>query len=184
MQTAKPTLLITCSSCPVCFEDLLPEFSVFAVSNLGNIVPPFSATDQNESAASIEYALASQDARRIIVCGHSDCSVLKNVLLCPPVSAAAVNKWLHYAPRVPFPTTEKATEEILRELVEANVVLQMEHLKTYPEVARRVMSGDLAIDGWVLREDIGLVAEYHAERKAFLLRITQKIVPATPTRPN
>ena len=83
-----------------------------------------------------------------------------------------------------IPYHRKSDGGDLRELVEANVVLQMEHLKTYPEVARRVMSGDLAIDGWVLREDIGLVAEYHAERKAFLLRITQKIVPATPTRPN
>ena len=63
------------------------------------------------------------------------------------------------------------------------MVLQMGHLRTYPVIAQKLDNGDLTVSGWILLEDEGLVAEYDAEKKVFLL-LTQKLPPRLFTRPN
>jgi carbonic anhydrase len=67
--------------------------------------------------------------------------------------------------------------------VEANVVLQMDHLQTYPTIAHKLDNGDLTVSGWILFEDEGFVAQYDAEKKVFLL-LTQKLPPRVFTRTN
>ena len=56
--------------------------------------------------------------------------------------------------------------ERMRLLLEQNVVLQLQHLKTHPSVAARLAKGDLTLHGWVY--DIktgGVVAWDEAENK-------------------
>ena len=185
MPTEKRTqiLLITCSCCSVYFENLVREDSVLVVSNLGNIVPPFLETIEIDTAASIEYAVTVQGVRRILVCGHSSCAVLQSLLSTSQDLNANVNEWLDRAPLRSL-TGEKTNADALRELVERNVVLQLEHLKTYPEIARRLKDGEVTIDGWVLEEDCNLVAQYDAEKNSFAILISQRVVPFLATRAN
>lgn len=175
-------LLITCSCCSVSFADLIREDGVLVISNLGNIVPPFHEAAETEMAASIEYALSVQGARRIIVCGHSSCTVLQSALAPSRDLDVNVNKWLDPAP--PRSPTSEENADGLRKLVEGNVVLQMEHLKTYPEIERRLKDGGLTIDGWVLQEDCNLIAQYDTEKNSFVILISQRIVPFLATRAN
>lgn len=184
MQTEKGAqiLLITCSCCSVSFADLFREEGVLVISNLGNIVPSFLEAAETDIAASIEYAIMVQGARRIIVCGHSSCAVLQNVLSPSQDLTADFNERLDKA--LPHHRAGEENAHALRELVEGNVVLQMEHLKTYPEIARRLQDGELSIDGWVLQEDCNLVAQYNAAKQSFAILISQRIVPFLASRPN
>lgn len=177
-----PILLITCSCCSVSFADLIRDDSVLVISNLGNIVPPFLEAAETDIAASIEYAVTVQGARRIIVCGHSSCGVLQSLLSPSQDLDVDVNKWLDHAPVRSRSSEENA--EALRELVEGNVVLQVEHLKTYPEIERKLKDGELTIDGWVLQEDCNLIAQYDTKKNSFPILISQRIVPFLPTRAN
>jgi carbonic anhydrase len=100
------------------------------ISNLGTIVSPFSEIAESDTAASLEYAVILQGARRIIVCGHSSCTVLQNLLSPSQDLDVNVNKWLDQAPPRSC-TDERGNADALRELVERNVILQMQHLMTY-----------------------------------------------------
>ena len=175
-------LLITCSCCSVSFADLIRDDSVLVISNLGNIVPPFLEAAETDVAASIEYAVTVQSAGRIIVCGHSSCGVLQNLLSPSQDLDVNVNKWLDQAPLRSRTSEENA--DALRELTEGNVVLQMEHLKTYPEIERKLKDGELTIDGWLLLEDCNLIAQYDTKKNSFAVLMSQRIVPFLPTRAN
>lgn len=175
-------LLITCSCCSVSFADLIRDDRVLVISNLGNIVPPYLEAAEAEIAASIEYAVALQGAGRIIVCGHSSCGVLQNLLSPSQDSGVNINKWLDQA--LLRSRTSEENADALRELAEGNVVLQIEHLKTYPAIERKLKDRKLTIDGWVLLEDCNLIEQYDGEKKSFAVLISQRIVPFLPTRAN
>ncbi len=75
------TLFITC-----CDSRLNPNLltqtepgEIFIMRNIGNIIPPYGATNGGEGAG-IEYAIHSLGIKNIIVCGHSDCGAMKGLL--------------------------------------------------------------------------------------------------------
>jgi carbonic anhydrase len=53
-------------------------------------------------------------------------------------------------------------------LICANVIAQLEHLKTHPEVARRVAEGALALHGWFYDILTGAVDEYDEKQRRFV----------------
>jgi len=129
---------------------------VFVVRNAGNLVTPYDASlsphsDESEVAA-LEFALQILAVRHIVVCGHSDCGAVK--ALCggrDKVTTPALGNWLRHG--------EQACERVRRagrslvsaedrdEVSRQNTLLQLEHLTTYPEVARRLQSGGLMLHG-------------------------------------
>ena len=52
---------------------------LFILRNAGNMVPPYGSM-QGGSTATIEYAMAVLNVPHIIVCGHTDCAVMKSPL--------------------------------------------------------------------------------------------------------
>jgi len=52
---------------------------LFILRNAGNMVPPYGSM-QGASTATIEYAMAVLKVPHIIVCGHTDCAVMKALL--------------------------------------------------------------------------------------------------------
>lgn len=52
---------------------------LFILRNAGNMVPPYGSM-QGGSTATIEYAMAVLKVPHIIVCGHTDCAVMKALL--------------------------------------------------------------------------------------------------------
>ncbi len=176
------TLFITCADSRI-DPNLLTQSQpgdLFILRNAGNIVPPHGAANGGEGAT-IEYAVAALGVKDIVVCGHSHCGAMK-ALLHPEETEGlpAVQAWLDHAQ-----TTRRIVEDNYADLtedrkltvtIEENVLVQLEHLRTLPSVASRLVAGDLALHGWVYKFETGEVfayepsvgqfvplADYHAE---------------------
>jgi carbonic anhydrase len=94
----------------------------------------------------------------IVVCGHTDCGVMKALLDPGAVHGMpGVQQWMSHGDaardrmlqELPF----ARREEQLQRLTEYNVLQQIENLKTHPSVSKRLRYREIEIRGWVY--DIG-----------------------------
>ena len=160
-------LFITCADSRIdpCLLTQTKPGELFICRVIGNIVPQYPETIGGVSAT-IEYAVGVLRVPEVIICGHTDCGVMKGAL--NPEALAEfpnVTAWLRYAnveQRAPEPSAE-----FLLALTEANVVAQLKNLRTHPTVAGRLEQGDLALHGWLYHIGSGTVTSYNEERGAW-----------------
>src|SRR5947209_18071980 len=70
---------------------------LFICRVIGNVVPPYPDAIGGVSAT-IEYAVGVLQVPEVIVCGHTDCGVMKGVLNPEAVAGLpSVSAWLNYA---------------------------------------------------------------------------------------
>jgi carbonic anhydrase len=160
-------LFITCADSRIdpCLLTQTKPGELFICRVIGNIVPPYPDAIGGVSAT-LEYAAGVLRVPEIIVCGHTDCGVMKGALNPDALQAYPnVTAWLRYADveqREPEPTPE-----FLLALTEHNVVAQLRNLRTHPAVAARLAEGDLTLHGWVYHIGPGLVTAYDEETSGF-----------------
>jgi carbonic anhydrase len=161
-------LFITCADSRIdpCLLTQTKPGELFICRVIGNIVPPYPEALGGVSAT-IEYAVGVLRVPEIIVCGHTDCGVMRGALNPGALEAFPnVQAWLRYAQvehREPHPTAE-----LLLTLTEQNVVAQLENLRSHPSVAARLEEGDLALHGWVYHIGPGDVTAYDEDSQTFL----------------
>ncbi len=161
-------LFITCSDSridPTLLTQSKPG-DMFICRVIGNIVPPYPETIGGVSAT-IEYAVGVLRVPAVIICGHTDCGVMKGALN-PEAMAAYPNvaAWLRYAEVKQ--RERNPSHELLLALAEHNVVAQLNNLKSHPTVAARLQDGDLALHGWVYHIGTGTVSKYDETSQSFL----------------
>jgi carbonic anhydrase len=160
------TLFITCSDSRI-DPNLLTRSKpgdLFIIRNAGNIIPPHGAGNGGE-AATVEFAVAALGVKDVIICGHSHCGAMKGLLEPEQVaSLPAVASWLAHAETtrriVRDNYSELQGDRLLMATVEENVLVQLEHLRTLPSVASRLVRGDLNLHGWVYKIETGEVFAY------------------------
>ena len=164
-------LFITCADSRIdpCMITQTKPGDLFICRVIGNIVPPYPDAIGGVSAT-IEYAAGVLRVPSIIVCGHTDCGVMRGALN-PDALAAWPNvaHWLEYA-KVADREAEPSPE-LLLSLTERNVVAQLENLRTHPAVAARLKDGDLTIFGWVYHIGSGKITGYDEESGTFVSSI-------------
>src|ERR1700678_3404834 len=122
-------LFITCADSRIdpCLLTQTKPGELFICRVIGNILPPYPDAIGGGSAT-VEYAAGVLRVPEIIVCGHTDCGVMKGALNPDALNAyPSVRAWLSYAavePRPNDPGAEPAAELILA-LTERNVVRQL-----------------------------------------------------------
>jgi len=167
-------LFITCSDSRI-DPSLLVQTEpgeLFICRNAGNIVPPHS-NYTGGITATIEYAVAVLKVKHIIICGHSDCGALTAVLNPEKVeSLPHVSQWLSYAKAAHYIVEEKAPnanqDEKLTMLIQENVLLQLQHLKTHPYVAARHATNKVQLHAWTYDIGEGIVNAYDERVGEFL----------------
>jgi carbonic anhydrase len=160
-------LFITCADSRIdpCLLTQTKPGELFICRVIGNIVPPYPDAIGGVSAT-VEYAVGVLRVPEVIVCGHTDCGVMKGAL--NPDALAdwpSVAAWLRYA-RVEHREPDPSPELILA-LTEQNVIGQLKNLRSHPAVAERVAAGDLTLHGWVYDIGRGVVTSYDAETGKF-----------------
>ena len=152
---------------------------MFLCRTAGNIVPPHGAMPGGVSAT-IEYAVEVLHVNHIIVCGHSDCGAIKAVLPEPtnpgfprdlarlPLTA----RWLGYVePAWKFlpPGIDRSDIPTLHTaLIHANVIAQLENLKTHAAVARAIAHNSLEVHGWYYDILCGAIETWDQNIRSFI----------------
>jgi carbonic anhydrase len=178
-------LFITCSDSRIdpCLVTQTDPGELFILRNAGNLVPSYGTTI-GSTIATIEYAVGVLDVKNIIVCGHTDCGVVKAILEPEQVGdLPAVKAWLLQA---------EATRRVVREnyshltgdalyvaTTQENVRIQLEHLQTHPIVAARLRRKALELHGWVYSIETGDVWTYDFQQDMF----RSLLQPGARTRP-
>jgi carbonic anhydrase len=160
-------LFITCADSRIdpCLLTQTKPGELFICRVIGNVVPPYPNAICGVSAT-VEYAVGVLGVQDVIICGHTDCGVMRAALnpealeTCPNVIA-----WLRYA-KVERRDAEPS-DECLLALTEDNVVSQLKNLRSHPTVAARLEKGDLALHGWVYHIRSGAVTAYDEASQKF-----------------
>ena len=134
---------------------------LFVLRNVGNIVPrccahgdgpPGASSAADSVGAGVEFALQALGVRDVVVCGHSACGAMRALATGErPADAFHLGAWLDQA-RPSLTRLERepgltATDPVDR-LSQAHVLQQLDHLRSYPEVARREAQGTLRLHAW------------------------------------
>lgn len=170
---APRALFITCSDSRV-DPTLLTQTDpgeLFILRNAGNMVPPYGSM-QGGSTATIEYAMAVLKVPHIIVCGHTDCAVMKALLNPEEVSdLPAFREWVGQAETTRRLMHEHYTDlegdDRLIKTTQENVRSQLDHLRTHPSVALQLRKGKVDLHGWVYSISTGDVWVYDFEFEQF-----------------
>ncbi len=161
-------LFITCADSRIdpCLLTQTKPGELFICRVIGNIVPPYPDRLGGVSAT-IEYAVGVLEVSAVIVCGHTDCGVMRGALNPEALSDYPnVTAWLRYA-KVEHRETAPSPEFLLS-LAEQNVIAQLNNLRSHPSVAARLKTGDLALYGWVYDIGCGTVTAYDEQSGKFL----------------
>jgi carbonic anhydrase len=169
------TLFITCSDSRV-VPNLITTAApgeLFIVRNIGNIVPSVDRGVLGGVSAAIEYAVEVLEVSDVIVCGHTHCGAMDAILSPERVSHLPfVARWLNESSSIPKLIEERyghlEGEQRLTAAVQENVLAQLENLRTFKFVARRLESGTLKMSGWVFKIATGDVFDYDPVSGQFL----------------
>jgi carbonic anhydrase len=178
------TLFITCSDSRVLAELITQSKpgDLFVVKNVGNIVPPASATGStNSTAAAIEFAVETLRVSDIVICGHSQCGAMSALLGENPVgnSMPHLREWLKLATpvletmRSQYIHLAKMAERIDAAAAE-NVLFALENLHSYPCVQDRLMDGTLRLHGWFFQIATAELFAYDPELLQFQPLVQEK----------
>lgn len=132
---------------------------LFVLRTIGAIVPPHGS-DQHATGAAIEYAVLALGVHHIVVCAHSHCGAMRALYQPPIAGAHHLNLWLEQAREAALDASE--SDEVVVETAQRSVVIGIERLLGYPEVAERVADGRLALHGlyYIIEEGEILVLDF------------------------
>jgi carbonic anhydrase len=151
---APETLFVTCADSRI-VPDLILQTQpgdLFICRNAGNVIPR-AGEPAGGVSATIEYAVEVLRVRHLIVCGHSDCGVIR-ALMAPQAleGLTSVRDWLqHVEPAWEYvDEVERNAGELTRHtaLTHANVLVQLDNLKTHAYILRAIEEKRLQIHGW------------------------------------
>jgi carbonic anhydrase len=185
------TLFITC-----CDSRIVPNLittaapgELFIVRNVGNIVPSVERGVLGGVSAAIEYAVEVLEVGNVIVCGHTNCGAIDAILHPERMRHLPfVSRWLSESARIPALIEERyghlEGEARVTAAVQENVLVQLENLRSFRFVARRLESGRLKMNGWVFKIATGEVFDYEPISGQFLqLGGGERERPALSSRP-
>lgn len=145
---------------------------LFICRNAGNIVPPHS-NETGAMTASIEFAIGALKIPHIVICGHTECGAMKGAMNRAGLTTLPhVREWLGYSQGavdiVEAIGGDLEPEAKMKMLLEQNVMLQLQHLKTHPTVAVALAKGEVTLHGWVYDIKSGEVSAYDEDSKSWI----------------
>lgn len=174
------TLFISCSDSRVVPSLLMSSDpgELFIMRNVGNLMPPGTregdSTGDLSEASAIEYAVLVLKVRNIIICGHSGCGAMQAVLSGASLADTPnLAQWLgHAAGALHRLQDEGPLDGSIPpddQLSQWNVLVQIEHLLTYPIVRQKVRTGRLQLSGWWFDIGKGEMSAYEPDKRRFEL---------------
>lgn len=148
------TILVACSDsrvAPNLFASTSPG-DMFVLRNIGNIIPPYKSEMHETSVLSMfEFALTNLPIKDIIICGHSNCGAM-HAILNDKIEFEGIDRWLTSAKdaksALKLLPAGAGAEEKANAISKLSILRQIDNVKTYPIVQKRLQQGDLNMHGW------------------------------------
>ena len=167
---APDVLFIGCADSRVTPEKLfdLAPGELFMMRNVANIVPPYWQTELSVAAV-LEFAVQELQVQHIVNCGHTDCGGMAALMDPPdPSRQPGLARWIDISRSLRSATlANQDPANQLRTLAERNVVLQLNHLRSYPYIRHAEEAGRLTLHGWLYDLARPAVLTYDAESDSF-----------------
>lgn len=172
-------LMIACSDSRVVPNMIasLDPGDLFVVRNVGNLISPcdehgYSSADESEVAA-LEFAVSNLNVKDVIICGHSDCGAMRALVKGrESVPFPHLRSWLRHGDfpcekvqYFPQGVSLKAHDQLSC----SNVLKQLEHLRTFPEVNERVEAGRLRLHAWWFEIESANIYAFDSVQHQFIL---------------
>lgn len=178
LQQKPDSFFVACSDSrvvPNLFASTNPG-DLFVLRNVGNLVPPCLPEDpespRGSAAAALEFSVKNLGVKDVIICGHSECGAMRALLEGLPNGYSQLSDWLRNGQGTLDRFSQAAVDPTLspvNQLSQLNVLVQMEHISSYPFVKERVTSGDLMIHGWWFDIANAAVLAYEPEDRRFVV---------------
>lgn len=152
-------LIIACSDSrvdPAQIFDTRPG-EVFVVRNVAALVPPFDTSGGLHGiSAAIEYAVNVLNVEEIVVMGHGLCGGCKAALHetmrdAPPGDGGFIAAWISMLASARSDVAARYASldcrDAERAMEQAAVLISLNHLRTFPEIARREAIGAMSLVG-------------------------------------
>ncbi len=135
---------------------------LFVARTIANVVPPYG-TGAIGVGAVVEYAVLHLAVEHIVICGHTDCGGIKALDAHLDLGREPhIARWLDHAR--PAKTKVEAggipPEDRHLATVRENVLLQLEHLRSYDPVREAERAGRIRLHGWVYHLEDGSIEAY------------------------
>jgi carbonic anhydrase len=168
------TLFVTCADSRI-VPDLILQSQpgdLFICRNAGNVIPR-AGEPAGGVSATIEYAVEVLRVRHVIVCGHSDCGVIRALMNPERLTGLnSVKDWLqHVEPAWAYvDEVERNAGELTRHtaLTHANVLVQLDNLRTHDYIRRALAEARLQVHGWYYDILSGRIERYDEARGRFV----------------
>lgn len=161
------TLFIACSDSRIS-PNLITSTEpgeLFIVRNVGNIIPVYGEDNTPAEGAAIEFSIEVLGVKEIVVCGHSGCGAIKTVLNNLDLSHLPdLNKWLGGIRNI---RSRLGAGNSPDEAARLNALAQVDHLKTYPLVQKKLASGDIRLHAWFYNIGTGEIEEWDPATQRF-----------------
>jgi len=166
-------LFITCADSRVS-PGLLTQSDpgeLFIHRNVGNLIPHVDDPHVGE-AATLQYAVEVLKVKDIIICGHTDCGAVKGLLNPDKIKTLSdVSAWLEQTQKTQQLIKDKYShlegKTLLNAAIQENVLAQLEHVMSYPNIKKQIDSGDIKLHGWVYDIKDGNVLAYNPNTGQF-----------------
>lgn len=168
------TLFVTCADSRI-VPDLILQTQpgdLFLCRVVGNVIPA-AGEPAGGVSATVEYAVEVLQVRNLIICGHSDCGVIRALMQPHTLDGLDnVQDWLqHVEPAWKYVAdVERYAGELTRHtaLTHANVLAQLDNLKTHAYIQRAMDEGRLQIHGWYYDILSGSIERYDEAARKFV----------------
>lgn len=149
---------------------------LFVLRNVGNLVPACLADNPEEprgsAAAALEYSVKHLGVKDVIICGHSECGAMGALLEGLQGGEPHLQDWLRHGQQTLERFAQVPLDPALsriNQISQLNVLVQMEHVASYPFVRERIERGDLMIHGWWFDIGNAQVLAYEPEDGRFVV---------------
>ncbi|MFZ6819791.1 carbonic anhydrase [Undibacterium sp. Ji22W] len=180
------TLLIGCCDSrvdPALLLDCDPG-DIFVIRNVANLVPPCNESgNQQGVSAAIQFAVEALNVKRIIVMGHEKCGGIRALMqgYQPSREIDFIGRWM----RIVEPVKQQVLSQLGHCATEVQnhacelgaIILSLNNLRSFPWVAERELSGEIALHGWYFDMTNGALLAYSDRTDSFLPMVCPLGIP-------
>ena len=151
---------------------------LFVIRNVGNLLPACDPANpslpKGSAVAALEFSVKNLGVKNVIICGHSECGAMRALLDgLPNGEWPSLQDWLRNGSE----TLDRFKQghfldpslSKVNQLSQLNVLVQMDHIASYPFIQERMATGELMIHGWWFDIANASVRAYEPEDHRFVV---------------